>query len=297
MKAFVTKYSVSCFIGLAFAISLLIGFPLKNLFLNDVFAGSEIGMGYLSKIPVVFGPAIAAIIVTYATLGAAGLKALFSRLTPYIEHIIWWFGLPFAGLAITAIAFVIGGFTFGELVTMATSVSPLVLTMHLAGSIFIIGLGEELGWRGWLLPKLAQTRTLKNATILVFVSWALWHLPLFFAGYRVAIPFTVIVLALSIIFTWLWNRVGGNVVVLIIAHASVDFSEAFFEERIGPNHSNQVLNAWAAMSAIYLVIAAVLFFADRKQWDKILQPEDERLINIPMIESGEKPIDNADPIS
>ncbi|MBD1364845.1 CPBP family intramembrane metalloprotease [Mucilaginibacter sp. ZT4R22] len=278
MKAFVTKYPVSCFIGLAFAISLLIGFPLKNLILNDVFAGSEIGMGYLSKIPVVFGPAIAAIIVTYATLGAAGLKALFSRLTPYIEHIIWWFGLPFAGLAITAIAFVVGGFTFGELVAMATSVSPMVLTMHLAGSIVIIGLGEELGWRGWLLPKLAQTRTLKNATILVFITWALWHLPLFFAGYRVAIPFTVIVLALSIIFTWLWNRVGGNVVVLIIAHASVDFSEAFFEERIGPNHSNQVLNAWAALSVIYLVIAAVLFFADKKTWNTTLQPDDERLV-------------------
>jgi membrane protease YdiL (CAAX protease family) len=289
LKAFVTKYPVSCFIGLAFAISLLIGFPLKNLFLNDVFAGSEIGMGYLSKIPVVFGPAIAAIIITYITLGAAGLKALLSKLKPYIEHIIWWFGLPFAGLAITAIAFVAGGFTFGELVTMATSVSPIVLTMHLVGSIFIIGLGEELGWRGWLLPKLAQTRTLKHATILVFISWALWHLPLFFAGYRIAIPFTILVLALSIIFTWLWNRVGGNVVVLIIAHASVDFSEAFFEERIGPNHSNQVLNAWAVLSVIYLAIAAVLFFADKKTWNTSLQPNDERLVGTISPEAAETP--------
>ncbi|MEO7213427.1 CPBP family intramembrane glutamic endopeptidase [Mucilaginibacter sp.] len=278
MKAFVTKYSVSCFIGLAFVISLLIGLPLKIFILNDVFAGSEIGLSYCSKILVVFGPAMAAIIVSYFTTGSAGVRALLSKLQPYIEHIIWWFGLPFAGLAITIVGFMAAGFTFSQLVAMVTSVSPLLLLMHLGGAVLFIGLGEELGWRGWLLPKLAEGRPLKHAMLMVFVVWALWHLPLFFAGWRVAVPFVIAVFALSVIFTWLWDRVGGNVFVLAIAHASVDFPEAFFEGRIGPGHDAQILNGWTAMAVIYLIIAGCIYLARKQQLEVVLKKPNERLL-------------------
>nr|WP_294947467.1 type II CAAX endopeptidase family protein [uncultured Mucilaginibacter sp.] len=278
MKAYITKHPVTCFVVIAFALSLLIGLPLKWLVLNDLFIHSEMWLNYYSKVLVVFGPAISAIIITYITLGRTGLKALLSKLKPHPDHIIWWLGLPFAGLIITTMAFVIGGFSFGQLVAMATAVSPMVLIMHLVGSLLFIGLGEELGWRGWLLPKLARGRTLKHATLLVFVIWALWHLPIFFNGYRVAVPFTILVFSVSIIFTWLWNRVGGNIFVLVVAHASVDFAEPFFEARIGSGHTSEVLNAWAAMSVIYLLIALVLYFADKKTWGTTLLPDDERLI-------------------
>jgi membrane protease YdiL (CAAX protease family) len=278
LKAFVTKYSVSCFIGLAFVISLLIGLPLKFLILNDLFADSEIGLSYGSKILVVLGPGVAAIIVSYITKGGAGVKALLSKLQPYIEHIIWWLGLPFAGLAITSLAFIAAGFTFGQLVGMATSVSPLLLLMHLGGSVLFIGLGEELGWRGWLLPKLAEGRPLKKAMLMVFVVWALWHFPLFFNGWRVAVPFLVLAFALSVIFTWLWDRVGGNVFVLAIAHASVDFPEAFFEGRIGPGHDGQILHAFAAMAVIYLIIAGYIYLKRKQQLEVILEQPNERLL-------------------
>ncbi|OOQ57234.1 CPBP family intramembrane glutamic endopeptidase [Mucilaginibacter pedocola] len=275
MKALFTKYPVAGFIGLTFLISLGMGFPLKLFVLNPVFFGSEIGINYISKILVVFGPAIAAVTVTAITGGGEGVLALLKKLKPDTEHIIWWVGLPFACMGITITAFVIGGFTLEQLVVAMTDVSPLLLMAHIFASMLMIGLGEEIGWRGWLLPKLSHGRPIGLATLMVFTTWALWHFPIFFSGYRTAIPFIVMVSALSVLFTWLWYRTDGNLFVMVIAHASVDFPYAFFDERVGKKHLPEVLNAWIALAIIYLVIAAAIYYATKEWWatDITAKPE------------------------
>ncbi len=47
----------------------------------------------------------------------------------------------------------------------------------------ILALGEEMGWRGWLLPKLMPLGTIPALTI-SGVIWALWHAPLNLLGYN-----------------------------------------------------------------------------------------------------------------
>jgi len=257
---------------------LLIGFPLKLFVLNELFKDSELGLGYYSKILVVYGPAISAIIITYITTGRTGVDTLLAKLKPYTIHIIWWIALPVTGVVVTAIAFVAGGFKIQELVAFITAASPLLLVMHFVAALIVIGIGEELGWRGFLLPRLAQGRSILKATLLTFFVWALWHVPLFFSGYRVLIPFLIAVLALSVIFTWLWDRVGGNVFVLAIAHACVDFPQAFFEARVGTEDTMAVEQSWAMLSIIYLAIAVGVFFLNRKRWNIIIAPGDERLL-------------------
>lgn len=49
---------------------------------------------------------------------------------------------------------------------------------------FIPSLGEELGWRGYLFPKLIQVTSRKMAVILSGVIWGLWHAPLIAMGYN-----------------------------------------------------------------------------------------------------------------
>lgn len=269
MTAFFKKHPITGFIGLTFIISLLIGFPLKLFVFNNLFTGSEIGLNYFSKILVVFGPALAAIIITYITSGKSSVIKLLSTLRPQTKHIIWWFALPFAGILLTIIAFVLSGFTFAQMGWQMIKVSPLLLIAHFACALLFIGFGEELGWRGYLLPKLAKNRSIKRATFLLFIIWSLWHLPIFFSGYRIAIPFVITVFSLSIIFTWLWEHTGQNIFVLALAHASVDFPEGFFEARMSGN-PNAILTAWTILSVIYLIIALVIFFATRKWWDTVL---------------------------
>ena len=277
MRSLILKRPIACFIGLTFFISLLIGFPLKIFVLNKVFKDSELGLNYLSKFLVVYGPAISAVIITFITSGRNGVDKLLGKLKPYTIHIIWWIGLPFAGMAVTAIAFVAGGFTTIELISYVLAANPLLLLLHFIAAFVFIGIGEELGWRGWLLPKLANGNRMIYATLMVFVIWSLWHLPIFFSGYRVAVPFMVMVFAMSVLFTWLWDRVGGNVFVLAIAHASADFPDAFFESRIGSGHDSQVLKALAVLSIIYLSIAIIIYVFDRKRFDVVLLPPNERL--------------------
>lgn len=266
MKAYLTKYPVTGFIVLTFFISLAIGFPLKLFVLNAMFQNSEIGLNYISKILVVFGPAIAAFIVTSVTDGSEGVLALLGKLKPNPTHIIWWMGLPVAGMCITVGCFVAGGFTLEQLIVAMTAVSPFLLLAHIFASLVFIGIGEELGWRGWLLPKLSQGRPIGIAMLLVYVTWALWHLPIFFSGYRIAVPFAIILLAVSVLFTWLWYRVDGNLFVMAIAHASVDFPYSFFDERVGKKHLPEVSNAWVLLAVAYLLIAAILYFWDKKWW-------------------------------
>jgi membrane protease YdiL (CAAX protease family) len=88
-------------------------------------------------------------------------------------------------------------------------------------------LGEEYGWRGYLLPRLLPLGELK-ASLVVAAIWAPWHLPLLLVGlnYGGKNPFAVLgfmlalAAALSLLLTRLYVIAGGSVLVTAVAHAS-----------------------------------------------------------------------------
>src|SRR4026207_1804181 len=74
------------------------------------------------------------------------------------------------------------------------------------------GVGEELGWRGFALPRLQRTHSAMSSTLLLAIGWAGWHLPAFFyvpsytaMGLRILPGFFLGVLAGAIVLTWLYN--------------------------------------------------------------------------------------------
>jgi membrane protease YdiL (CAAX protease family) len=88
---------------------------------------------------------------------------------------------------------------------------------------------EEMGWRGFLLPRIQQSRTALTASVVVGIAWAVWHLPAFwFSGifettlqvllaFAVFLPLTV---AISVLFTWLYNATRGSVLIATAHHAA-----------------------------------------------------------------------------
>jgi membrane protease YdiL (CAAX protease family) len=88
-------------------------------------------------------------------------------------------------------------------------------------------LGEEIGWRGFLAPRMTETLGFTRGAITTGILWTVWHLPLLlFADYNNATPwwfgltcFTVMVLSMSIIMAWLRQR-SGNLWTAVIFHAS-----------------------------------------------------------------------------
>ncbi len=101
---------------------------------------------------------------------------------------------------------------------------PLFVTGVLMTGFFRGGL-EEPGWRGFMLPELQKTYSPLLASLLIAVAWALWHLPLHIAGFYSGPVVTEMVLRiirvipLSILFTWLYNRSGGSLLLVVVLHA------------------------------------------------------------------------------
>jgi membrane protease YdiL (CAAX protease family) len=101
----------------------------------------------------------------------------------------------------------------------------------LAATIFstIVGgqSGEEIGWRGFALPRLASRVGYGAGSILLGVIWALWHLPLFFVrdadtyGQSFFL-YTLQVTAISVAMAWLYQRTNGSLLLTMLMHSAIN---------------------------------------------------------------------------
>jgi membrane protease YdiL (CAAX protease family) len=82
---------------------------------------------------------------------------------------------------------------------------------------------EEVGWRGFALPRLQKNHSALTATLVVGVLWGMWHVPLFlWQGHPMSnYPFLkwfIGTMAVSFIYTWLYNSTQGSLFVVTIFH-------------------------------------------------------------------------------
>ena len=93
--------------------------------------------------------------------------------------------------------------------------------------VFVLVVGEEIGWRGFALPRLLRRFGPWAASVVLGTLWALWHLPLFYlAGMpqfgSPFLPFVGYTIALSIILTFLAQNTRGSVVIATLFHGAVN---------------------------------------------------------------------------
>lgn len=87
--------------------------------------------------------------------------------------------------------------------------------------------GEEIGWRGYALPRLSASLGLSGASIALGVIWACWHLPFFFisgtekSGQSFPL-YLLSVTALSVAMAWLYWRTNGSLLLTMLMHAAVN---------------------------------------------------------------------------
>jgi uncharacterized protein len=97
--------------------------------------------------------------------------------------------------------------------------------MTLISTIVIVGLFEELGWRGYALPNLQRAHGALWSALVLGGAWAIWHLPELISdptGQRPPVPFMISILAQSVILTWLYNSTSSSLPVVILFHAAVN---------------------------------------------------------------------------
>jgi membrane protease YdiL (CAAX protease family) len=132
-----------------------------------------------------------------------------------------------AGYALVAYAF-IWMTPLGALRSPLPASAATMLSLVLSAFVGLIAaLGEEIGWRGFLAPRLAAKWGFTRASVIVGCIWAAWHYPaLLFADYNLGTPwwyalscFTAMVIAVSVIFTW-FQLTTGSLWVATFLHGS-----------------------------------------------------------------------------
>ena len=180
----------------------------------------------LLGIPGLFGPALAAIIMAAVTDGKSGVKALLSRVVLWRVGLRWYviaLGLP------TVLALVTAGLNY--LLRSSDIQAGRVGVLDFV--VFVLVVGEELGWRGYALPLLLEKRSAVTASLILGLMWGIWHLPTFVipGTPQYGLPFAAFLLLTieySILMTWLFLHTRGSVLIATLFHGAINLSQGFF---------------------------------------------------------------------
>jgi len=213
------------------------------------------------------GPFLAAIITAAVVGGRRGLRAYFRRLIRWRVGLGWYvlaFLAPVAGWAMVAYVNVLLG---------AAPPSPAQLagwsSMITATLVFLInpfaGAWEEPGWRGYALPLLLRRHPALAGSAILGVIWTLWHLPLFLTG-LIPWPDAAVVFALTFVFTAVYLRTAGSVLIAFLLHAAINGAGAFF---VGLFTGDDRVRMYWIMAALCAVVAIAAIVAGRDRWRRM----------------------------
>jgi membrane protease YdiL (CAAX protease family) len=179
------------------------------------------------------GPALGAVAATLVLRPEGGLPGWLRRTFSFT-------GIGWAMIVVVAsiVLYVVVGFGIDRLATGSLDRLPaLGLTTMLpatpAAVVFLIwlltgGVGEETGWRGWLMPTLATRFGFVPAALIVAFVWGLWHAPqfLFNPGFRgmgwATIGWLLALIAGSFWLGWLARLGRWSIVPIVLWHGAFD---------------------------------------------------------------------------
>jgi membrane protease YdiL (CAAX protease family) len=196
------------------------------------------------------GPTLSAFVMTGVIDGRAGVHRLLRRYVLWRVKLRWYLFI----LLVIPASEVLGALV---LPGVAASYHPLTLSMVLSypaafASTFVLGgpLGEEPGWRGFALPRLQPMHGPLAGSAILGVLWALWHLPLFWSGVWTppTVPniamFIVMITALTVVMTWVFNNVKGSLLITMLMHASFN---TFANRVVAPLFPAPLLNEYGLL--------------------------------------------------
>lgn len=207
-----------------------------------------------------FGPMIAALLVTALTEGWPAVKRLLAKLVQW--RVGWrWYAVAF-GLPPLVILTAVGLATLsGAPAPSAAQWAgwPVLLELFIFRTIFSGPFGEELGWRGYALPRLQANFSPLVATLILNTLGIVWHLPLFFVD-NITWPVVVTIMAGWLVVNWLCNATHGSVLLAMLIHGALNALSAFVGSMyIGANAVR--LNLWEAIA--WTAVALIIIVATR----------------------------------
>jgi membrane protease YdiL (CAAX protease family) len=271
--SFIARYSVAVFFVLAF----VLGGGTVYLVVQGILPSGVALAAALSA-------SIAGIIMTAAEDGRAGLRLMLSRLLIWRAEIGYW---------LFALLFLVPTILLGSLVNPLFSGDSLSFKNMKPGfnilPMFIIffviaGLGEELGWTGFLAPRIQARYSALTSSFIRTILLGIWHLPIFLysrsqqpsladfpysgwiaqRGMLVAMAALILMFVLpwSIIYNWIFNNTRGSLLLVALLHGS-EVWVVYWMLRTGINPSN--LDNYWGYGAVMVVTAIVVVITNGSQ--------------------------------
>jgi len=213
-----------------------------------------------------WGFVLASVLMTGLTLGREAVVALLKR------YLLWRVGWKWflAAFLLEPILIVLGVYGNALLTGIAPDFSN-VIAYELFGEgatlwlfilpffvIDIITNGEEIGWRGYVLPRLQAKYSALTSTLILGAIWGLWHLPKFLSHFD-TIAFTwfmVHIMAFAFIQTWLYNNTKGSLLIVAICHAASNTVSIFVP--MASTISSENMGSYIAYALLEVVVAVAV---------------------------------------
>ena len=258
MSAFVKKYpAVSLFL-----LAMIFGTAPLLAIATSLLPPGAAQLGALSS-------SLAAIVLVRPDGSKGGLRELLCRVLIWRVGIQWWLFALFYVIVPSVAALYLYNLLGGPAVDWSGrqplyTVVPSFIFLTIAA-----GIGEEFGWRGFLLPRLQTRHNALASGLIVGVAWATWHVPLFFiqgtsqyeqglqGGLLPAIlGYAAFVIAQSVQFTWLFNNTRGSVLLAAVMHGASNAWGGYIDVYRGYFGAILTFGAVSVLATIIIVLIA-----------------------------------------
>lgn len=210
-------------------------------------------------------PSALAVVLVALERGRPGALALLRRLLKARVGLQWYaavLGVTLLGPLALGLSVLLGDGSAAIDVTLVGALAFFALSIF-PGS----ALGEEIGWRGFALPLLQARMSALRASLLIGVVWGCWHLPLWLRGAEtnplgLFVPFVVMVTAMSVLCTWMYNGTGGSLLVVVLLHAATNLPLTLLIAPLGDEMTMPFLVLVALMVLTAATVAGVTGAAD-----------------------------------
>lgn len=246
------------YFGLAYGISWIIWLPLY---------ASAWGIGHWPVLPFhhglgALGPLIASFLTTWIFSKQDGVKRLIKQCFQF-RPIIYLVIALLSPFVLASIAILLNAFInkvpvdFSALLRSKEFPQFHLLTFFIYNLVFF-GLGEEVGWRGFALPKFQSRFNALTSSIILTVFWVIWHWPLFFyrPGYTSMdaagiFGWAFSLLTGSVLLTWLYNASRGSILICAIFHSTIDIAfTADLADKAVVNYMGFLITVWGILTVL-----------------------------------------------